>query len=205
MGLKPIAYEVILSDQQRVVTESFLFEPAQAEAELGRLYIVAELEQRAGGQELIEKIVQSIQLEYFRDPGRGILASFESALHQANLVLHSWTETGQKEWMSSLHVAISVIAGAVIHISTAGKGAVWLVRQGRVSPISQDLSYSPITKPLSSFGQVASGTVVANDVLYLGTSEVAALFSEQDLSVLATGVAKKLYESIGCGDSRIGR
>ncbi|MEX1997477.1 MAG: hypothetical protein WEA04_02255 [Candidatus Andersenbacteria bacterium] len=185
-NLQPDASELILCTDPRYVCETYIFEPAAAETALGRLFAVGETEDRGGvGGDLLDLTIQALQREYYRDPSRGVLASFESALHQANLVLYDTTEQGVRDWMGYFHVAIGALAQDALHVSTAGHGMVFLTRRSQITLITQDLSHSPITNPLRTFGQVASGTVAARDVLYFGTANLASQFRPEDLSHFA--------------------
>ncbi len=198
--------ELVFFDNPRVAGDTFIFEPAGGEKSLGMLLAAAETEDREGaGRELIETIIGAIQREYYRDPRRGVLASFESALHQANLVLHEVVEQGSREWMGSLHVSLGVISNRTLHVSSGGNGRILLVRQRRVVSLTDNLSHSPITNPLRTFSQVASGTVSEKDVLYFGTSQAEQVFRREDLASFAinnsaAGISlrlRQLYEDQG--------
>lgn len=180
------ASELILCDNPSFICETYIFEPIAHEAALGRLFAVAETESRGDiGSELLDLTIQAVQREYYRDPSRGILGSFESALHQANLILHDSAEQGVRDWMGYFHVGIGVLAGPTLHISTAGNAAIVLARRSRLTTISQDLAHSPITNPLRTFAQVASGTLNARDTLFFGTSNFLELFRPEDLARFA--------------------
>src|SRR3989344_146564 len=178
--------EIVLGEDARVCGDTFIFEPAAAERHLGRLFVAIETEERASaGSELIKKFVNALQREYYRDPTRRMLPGLESALHQANLVLHEATEQGQREWMRSWHAAVGVLSKTTLHVSTAGEGKILLARQSRLTSIASGLSHSPITDPLRTFAQVASGVVSTRDVLFFGTSQLNTIFRYDDLARLS--------------------
>ncbi len=178
----PIAAELVLCEDPRLACETYIFEPASAEVNLGRLYAVGQTEDRQGiGKELLDMTIQALQREYYRDPTRTPTASFESALHQANIVLHDAAEQGVRDWMGHWHVAVAVVADAALHISTAGEAAIFLVRKGKATLLTEDLSYSPVTDPLRTFSQVASGDLASRDVLFLGTAGFPTVFRREDL------------------------
>jgi hypothetical protein len=114
------------------------------------------------------------------------LASFESALHQANLVLYDIAERGVRDWMGSLHMSVVVLSGTTLHVSTAGEGIILLTRRSRVTEVGSGLSHSPIADPLRTFSQVARGVVTRRDVLFIGTSHTSALFKSSDLTRFVT-------------------
>lgn len=181
--------ELLLGANKNFVCETYIFEPSPTEEPLGSLLAVAETETRAGvGNELLDLTITAIQREYYRDPKRGVVASFESALHQANLVLHEATERGVRDWMGYFNVVVGVLAGrpagqagSALHISVAGEATLLLARQQRLTNVSYGLSHLPITNPLRTFSQVASGTLTARDILFFGTGHFLNLFSEADL------------------------
>lgn len=182
MHLQPDINELLLGANKNFVCETYIFEPAPAEAVLGSLLAVAETEARAGvGTELLDLVITAIQREYYRDPKRGVVTSFESALHQANLVLHEAVERGVRDWMGYFNVGVAVLAGASLHISVAGEATLLLARQRRLTNVSYGLSHLPITNPLRTFSQVASGRLIARDILFFGTGNFLNLFNEADL------------------------
>ena len=184
--LRSDASELVLSTDGDFTVETYMFEPAPAEQRLGRLFAAGETEDRDGiGKELLDMTVQALQKEYYRDTSRNPLNSFESALHQANLVLHDAAEQGIRDWMGYFHVAIGVLAKESLHVSTAGHGTILLARRSTVTELSTDLSYSPITEPLRTFSQVASGTVAPRDVVFFGTAALQTAFRREDLARIA--------------------
>lgn len=180
--LRSDASELVLSNNLDYVAETYLFEPAPTEKKLGRLMVAGETEARDGiGKELLDLTIQALQKEYYRDVNRTMLSCFESALHQANLVLHDAAEQGLRDWMGFFHIAVGVLANGTLHISTAGHGTIFLVKRSGVTELSADLSYSPITEPLRTFSQVASGNLGTNDSLLFGSSALKTAFSPADL------------------------
>lgn len=185
-SVRPSASEFLLCDNKDITCETYVFEPAPMEMKLGRLYATGQCTAEDGvGKELLDMTVQAMQKEYYRDPTRRALNSFELALHQANLVLHDATEQGVLGWMNDFHVAVGVLVGTELHITTAGDACIKLVRKGQVSLLSGELSYSPITDPLRTFSQVASGEVSVMDVLLFGTEFFDNLFRDEDVARFA--------------------
>lgn len=180
--LQPDIGELLLNNDPRLTCETYIFEPAPTETSLGQLVAVAELENRDGvGVELRDMVMTAIQREYYRQPNRGVLPSFESALHQANLVLHDSAEQGVRDWMGYCNIAVAVLAGTTLHISVAGEAIVLLARRSRVVTVSEGLAHLPITNPLRTFSQVASGTIAARDTIFLGSANFSPLFNTPDL------------------------
>jgi hypothetical protein len=197
----PDVSELLLGKNEGTVCETYIFEPSLEERALGHLLAVAELKDPTeSGRALLEKVMSAIQREYYRGAQRGMLASFESALQQANLVLHEVSSQGYREWMQSFHVAVGVLGEAALHLSVAGEAMVLLYRKNKITNISYGLSQVPITNPLRAFSQVASGTVQTGDVLFWGTARVDQVIPESDLRLAsydhsAEEIAQSLEQS----------
>lgn len=180
--LQPDARELILAADPKFFCETYIFEPTSREESLGYLFAVGEIEDRGGvGAELLNLVISAIQKEYYRDGARAAATSFELALHQANLILHDAAEQGVRDWMGYFHVAAAAQAGPTLHISLAGEASILLARKSHLTNISSGLAHSPVTNPLRTFSQVATGTLAARDTLFLGTHHFAELFRPEDL------------------------
>lgn len=180
--IQPSAEELVLCTDSSMVCETYLFEPTSDETRLGFLFAAGEIENREGiGKPLLDSIITAIQKEYYRDSSRSSSTSFEMALHQANLLLHDTVDAGVRDWMGHFHVAVGVLAGSQLHVSVAGAGAVFLARKSVVTNISQGLSHFPITDPLKTFSQVASGTVMTRDSLFFTSSTFDSVFRSVDV------------------------
>lgn len=163
--------------------ETYIFEPSAGEEHLGYLFAAAECEDRGGvGKELVDVVIAAIQREYFRDRERAPMQSFELALHQANLILHDAAERGVRDWMGYFHVAIGALVGKQLHVSVAGQASVWLARKTVMTCVSEGLSHLPITNPLRTFSQVASGEVATRDVVLFATGNFENVFRPQDVA-----------------------
>ncbi|MDA1169009.1 MAG: hypothetical protein O3A36_01570 [bacterium] len=182
----PSAEELILCKDPSIVCETYLFDPAQGEEKLGFLFAAGETEDRGGiGKPLLDTVITAIQREYYREPTRSASASFEMALHQANLILYDSAESGIKDWMGHFHVAIGVVAGNELHLSVAGAGAVFLARKTVVTNISHGISHFPITDPLKTFSQVATGDILERDTIFLTSSTFDSVFRSVDVGRFA--------------------
>lgn len=180
------AAELVLCRDERFVCETYIFEPTKQEEELGYLFAVGDVENRGGvGRELLDFTVTAIQKEYFRDSKRSVGQSFELALHQANLLLNDSAERGVKDWMGYFNVAVCVLTGSTLHVSVAGQASVSLVRKTTLTEVSEGLSVYPVTNPLRTFSQVASGALLPRDVLYVGSANFRPLFRGEDLKRFA--------------------
>lgn len=183
--LPPDAQEVLI-EHEGAACETYVFEPGAGEERLGWLFAALSTHDRDGiGSELLDTVATAIQREYYRDPKRSPGSSFELALHQANLILHDMAEQGMREWMVDFHASIVALAGSDLHISVAGSGQVLLGRKDILSDVSSGLSQSPITDPLQTFSQVASGTTSTRDIVYVNAVPITSLVSEPEIKRLS--------------------
>lgn len=181
--IQPDAAELILRPDETYACETYIFEPSPGEEVHGFLFAAGETEDREGvGPELLDTVVTAMQREYYRDPRRSAESSFEMALHQANLILHDTAEQGLHEWMGYFHMAVGVLINDQLHISVAGGGKVILVRKHVLTEISEGLSHYPITNPLQTFSQVASGDVQPSDTLFFTTVNFDTAFRPADVT-----------------------
>lgn len=181
--LLPDAQELILCASDQHACETYLFEPGSDEDKLGWLFAAVQTDNRGGvGSELLDTVVTAIQREYYRDSSRTPGTSFEMALHQANLILHDMAEQGMREWMPNFQATVAILAGSELHVSVAGYAQALLIRRGTVTEISADLAHVPITNPLQTFSQVATGVIAPRDLLFLCTESATSLFSKNELA-----------------------
>ncbi len=180
--LQPDTAELILCRDSRFVCDTYMFDPSPGEEDFGYLFAAGEAENRGGvGAELLETTMTAMQREYYRDQGRSTATSFEMALHQANLILHDTAEQGVRDWMGYFHMAVGVLIGQQLHLSVAGGAKVYVARKTHLVDTSSGLAHFPITNPLQTFSQVASGEVAASDILFFTTNNFGRIFRLADV------------------------
>lgn len=120
--------------------------------------------------------------EYFLNPRRGAIESFESMLHHTNLALAEVVKNGQASWVGSLHGAIAIIEKGNIHFSLTGDAKIFLFRNDRLTDISEGLaSPDAATHPLKTFVEISSGRLSENDCILLTSPEVFEIFTFSEL------------------------
>lgn len=192
------AEEMLLGSADEHVRETYIFEPSPGEESFGYLLAAGQTWSGGGmGAELLESVVTAIQKEYYRDAERSASTSFEMALHQANLILHDMAEQGVRDWMNFFDVAVGVLVDGTLHVSVAGEGRVFILRRGQLNDVSSELGQSPILNPLQSFSQVASGTVLPQDMLLFTNQRFEQIYQPtQVLHFGATGKADVLVQKL---------
>lgn len=155
-----------------------------AQESLGRIMGVFSVSDRSESSAYIGNAIASVaKKEYFVNPRRGAIESFESTLHRVNLALAELVKDGQTRWMGHLNGAMAIIEKGNIHFSTTGDGTILLYRDGVLSDISDGLaSEEASTHPIKTFVEISSGRLVPGDCVLLVSPELFSLFSPRELS-----------------------
>ncbi len=164
--------------------KTFAFRPENVTQEhLGTLVGVFSVFDRSESSAYTVNVIASVaKKEYYANPRRGAIESFESTLHRINLALSELVKNGQTNWMGSLHGAIAVVEKRNIHFSATGDGGIFLFREGTLSDIGDGLaSDEAADHPLKTFLEISSGRLMPDDCVLLATPELFGLFSPRDL------------------------
>ncbi len=166
-------FTVNRADMSSVLCETFIFDPDRLEEPLGSLYMVLETVNLSSKTlTVLESIATAIRREYYREPERDMLTSFESALAQANHVIGELAEQGESDWADHFHAAVVVFHEQTLHVTRSGSAELLLVRSRHLSDIGEGLSDAMHRRPLHPFAHVASGTVAEHDELLLATPQL---------------------------------
>ncbi len=131
---------------------------------------------------VVNVLVSAIRKEYFANPRRGAVESFEAALHRMNLALSELVKNGQTDWIGNLHGAVAAIEKHSVHFSVTGFGRILLFRGGMLSDIGDGLaSEEAATHPMKTFVEISSGRINPDDCILLSSPEVSDLFSDAEL------------------------
>jgi len=185
-GVKVIATEISVARNRSVepYIKTFAFSPENVTQEiLGALVGAFSVSDRSEASAYTVNVIASVaRKEYYANPRRGAIESFESTLHRINLALSELVKNGQTSWMRSLHGTIAVVDKENLHFSATGEGKILLFREGSLSDIGDGLaSKEAASHPLKTFLEISSGQLVPNDCVLLATPEPLELFSPRDL------------------------
>ncbi len=139
-------------------------------AVLGTLLGVFEIDDQSEDSKYIVNFLFSVaKNEYFSNPRRGAVESFEAALHKINVALAEIVKHGNINWLGKFHGTIAILEKNSIHLSVAGNGRIYLVRNGNISHISDGLtSLEANENPIKTFVEISSGRLVPADrILFL--------------------------------------
>src|SRR3989344_4728482 len=151
---------------------------------LGTLVGIFDIAERSEESAYIVNFLASVaKKEYFNNPRRGAIESFEAALHKINLALAELVKHGNIAWLGKLHGALCVLEKNNLHFSVTGDAQILLLRNGNFSEISAGLaSEESSLHPIKTFVEVSSGRMMLADKILLTSPELFTLFSLEDLS-----------------------
>lgn len=210
------AAELVSCDPEAVplLCDTYLYEPEIGEELLGALSVVLEtidlpavsaevdtpepppeasstsaLRSRPlrSARNILDAIASSLREEYYRDPSRDMLASFEAALTAANATIATLVEQGMLEFLTNLHGAVSAFQGTTLHVSCTGEAAVLLARHGHLTDIGEGLSDREVRHPRMAFSNIASGAVSDQDALVLASPRLLHLVPKDRLPSFLAG------------------
>lgn len=139
-------------------------------AVLGTLLGVFEIDDQSEDSKYIVNFLFSVaKNEYFSNPRRGAVESFEAALHKINVALAEIVKHGNINWLGKFHGTIAILEKNSIHLSVTGNGRIDLVRNGNISHISDGLtSLEANENPIKTFVEISSGRLIPADrILFL--------------------------------------
>lgn len=150
---------------------------------LGALVGVFEVAEQSEDSAYIVNFLASVaKKEYFNNPRRGAIESFEAALHKINLALAELVKHGNIAWLGKLHGVLGVLEKNNLHFSVTGKAEILLLRNNTLSEISAGLASDESSlHPIKTFVEVSSGRLMVDDKIILTSPELFTLLSPEDL------------------------
>lgn len=169
--LKPHS-EILIQEAENVTQKS-----------LGTLVGVFEMmETSEESSYIVNYIISVIKKEYFSNPKRAPLESFEAALHKGNLALSKLAEHGHIKWIGKLNAVVAIFEKNNLHLSQAGTASTFLLRGKTLTDISEGLaSHESQNNPLKTFVNISSGRMENGDRLIIATEGIFDIFSSEEL------------------------
>ena len=154
------------------------------EQRLGRIFgVIQVLDHDESSAYIPNLIAQVIKKEFFRNKKRSTERSFEAALHKANLTFADLARHEAIAWIGKLKAVVGVIAGKEFHFTQSGGGSILLIRDEKVTDISQGLdNQEGIGHPIKTFTNISSGKLKVNDKIIFTGEEFFQSFSIDDLN-----------------------
>ena len=131
---------------------------------------------------IVNFLTSVLKKEYFANPKRPAVESFESSLNKVNIALSELAKQENINWIGKLNSAVCVLERNNIHLSTTGNAKVLLFRNGMLNDISEELSPEESEPhPLKTFINVSGGRVEDNDKFIITTNELFQIFSLNEI------------------------
>lgn len=153
-------------------TKSFVFAMAEkAQGNVAELFLIIELplsdsETSAANENICLTVATAFRKVYKKPLEEN---SFENAISQINEDLGLLASAGQTRWIDKIHAIVAVKQKNTFQISSCGKVAAFLLRDGEFTDISCS---GQTTHPLKTFDTFASGKIRLNDLLILSTTQM---------------------------------
>jgi len=150
---------------------------------LGTLFGFFEVEiHDQDGAYIVNFLASVAKKEYFANPKRSPVDSFDAALHKINVALAEIVKHGNISWLGHLHGAIGAVNENAFHFSVTGDGSIYLARQEALNSISEGLADTESEPhPLKTFTEVSSGDLYDGDLVLALSPSIWSLFSPEDL------------------------
>lgn len=162
---------------------------------LGMLAGVMTIGDRSENSSYIVNFLTSLaKKEYYGNPRRDAVESFEASLHKVNIGLAELAKEGNTEWIGTLDAAFCAVERNNLHFSVAGKARVLLFRDHRLSSISDGLVDESEDHPMKTFTDVASGKVSSGDRILITTPELFSALSEIEIERSGNRLSGEQFE-----------
>jgi serine/threonine protein phosphatase PrpC len=181
---------------------------AEEHPNLGSLYVVIEvLTNQKQAQAVADLIIETTGEAYYneQDHSENVLKRFEAAIKATNRALSDYTEKGNAGWVGRISAIVAIVAGDELHLTQTGSAEAYLYRGSRVSHITQDLQPGGPQRPITTFGNIASGQLQLHDRLVMATPALLHQVANNDLKDIienstANGAITKLSQLVNDQD-----
>ena len=184
------------------VCDLFIHEPQNAEeTQLGTLFMLGKIEKIPKNKYrnfdfLLSLLISVIKREFYVDSKRPTSKALEASLNKANLYLADFTEKGNVEWIGNLNFICGAFSQNTLHIAQTGESIIKLFRETGISHIENKFPTQKKTHPLKTFGNIASGIMLNNDKVILGSKNVLNIASLTSLKELSKENCHKIIENL---------
>ena len=184
------------------VCDLFVHEPQNTEeAHLGTLFMLGKIENIPKNKYrnfdfLLSLLISVIKREFYVDSKRPTSEALEASLNKANLYLADFTEKGNVEWIGNLNFICGAFSQNTLHIAQTGESIIKLFRETGISHIENKFPTQKKAHPLKTFGNIASGMMLNNDKIILGSKNILNITSLTSLKELSRENCHKIIENL---------
>lgn len=153
----------------------------------GDLYFVVEIHNPwFPNSQIGQTIINTAVREFRRGESTSTLTNFELALRKTNAVLAQITQTGETDWIGNLSSIIALVSDGHIYLAQTGRAHGYLLRENKISEITEGLDEEATQHPLTTYTNITSGSLQTADRVLLASSQVAETVTLSDLKTLFT-------------------
>jgi hypothetical protein len=137
----------------------------------------------------VQNMIEVIEEVFFEKSELSVYERFENTLKEINLTIkNSEAKKGAKA-LGDISAIIAVFAGSELHLTQSQKAEAYLVRQGKLSMISEGLS----GRSKDVFVNIASGELLPDDKIIFTTSRLLRIATHSQLiQILRDGVTESV-------------
>lgn len=128
-----------------------------------------------------QSIINALTREYSKASNSSDLVNFELSLKKVNEALARITQNGETDWIGKLNSCLVLICDNQIHLAKTGKAEAYLIRNNKISSITDDFDQNPEFHPLKTFGDIVSGSLEPGDKIFVTTPEIFNYFSKEGI------------------------
>ena len=157
-------------------TETFVYTPSEREANLGHLYIAAEVSSNKSKKEnaqLVAELANTLKNEYYKNTIVTPLSALRFALKRANILL-----AAKKNWLTpstalKLRMGAAALKDRNLHLAKLGEVSALILRGDDLqSIIAASNAVTSDTTTSWSFENIVSGELLENDTIVLATNQI---------------------------------
>lgn len=152
----------------RFISAQIKESPDPVKSNMGTLYCVVEITKAwFPSAQIGQTIINTLAREYYRGASTSDLINFENALRKVNETLAQITQNGETEWIGNLNSVLVLICDNQLHLSSAGVGKAYLLRNDKIIEIIEGKTSSDTPHPLKTYGEITSGALEENDKILI--------------------------------------
>jgi hypothetical protein len=170
--------------KEDLIFDSFCFEAANIyEKRLGSLYMVGLLKNALPkNYNFLEKISKFVREKFYKKTLSKPEKALRETLKETNEFLAKIAKEGDVSWLGNLSFAILNLKNFELNFTKVGEMKFYLIRGKKIIDIDKRLKLQDIEPyPLKIFGNVVTGKLIENDLVFVLTKEVFDFFQNENL------------------------
>jgi len=171
------------TDENRSLSDTFSFEPESIyEKKSGNLYMIGLLNNSLPkDQAFLSDLATQIKNAHYNSKHKTVERSLNDSLQDANLYLEKLIKSDQVGWMGNLNFAVFALRNRDFYFAKTGLISIFLLRDGAIVDLEQDLNEASAQPQLQVFGNLVSGKLQDGDAILAATSTIGAFIKKQKI------------------------